>query len=82
MTSASHIMNVNITQKFTIEALAESVLDSHARALYDLRFLYRNSPRDEIVADKLRLIGRLHAGHGFSRTIDPLPMCRQQLISL
>ena len=82
MASVPHIMNVNITRKFTIEALAESVLDAHSRALYDLRFLYRNSLRDEIVADKLRLIGHLHAGRGFSRTIDPLPMCRQQLISL
>jgi hypothetical protein len=54
-------MKLTLTREFITDALSQSVLDPKVRALYDLCFMYRNHQRDEIVADKLRLITRLYA---------------------
>ncbi len=54
-------MKLTLTREFITDALSRSVLDTKARALYDLCFMYRHHMRDEIVSDKLRLITRLHS---------------------
>lgn len=58
-------MKPELTREFIADTLALSVLDPRTRALYELCFLHRNHFQDEIVADKLRMIVRLCAEHGF-----------------
>lgn len=54
-------MKLTLTREFITDALSLSILDPKVRALYDLCFMYRHHLRDEIVADKLRLIRRLYS---------------------
>lgn len=60
-----------LTREFLTDALSQSILDPRSRALYDLCFLHRDHLRDEIVADKLRLIGRLYAEYGAGLGFSP-----------
>lgn len=53
-------MKLSLSREFITDALSQSILDPKVRALYDLCFMYRHHRRDEIVADKLRLITRLY----------------------
>jgi hypothetical protein len=53
-------MKLTLSREFITDALSQSILDPKVRALYDLCFMYRHHRRDEIVADKLRLITRLY----------------------
>lgn len=53
-------MKLTLTREFITDALSQSVLDPKVRVLYDLCFMCRHHLRDEIVADKLRLIRRLY----------------------
>lgn len=57
-------MNSPLTREFITEALAESVADPRARALYELCFLRRDHLNARIVSDKLNLIVRLPASNG------------------
>jgi len=57
-------MNALITREFVTDTLVRSVLDVRGRALYELCFLHRHHFRNEIVADKLRMILRYCADHG------------------
>ena len=57
-------MNPKLTREFITDTLAQSVQDVRTRALYELCFLHRHHIRNEIVADKLRMILRLCADHG------------------
>lgn len=57
-------MKPEITRAFIADALAQSILDPHTRALYELCFLHRQHFQDGIVADKLRMIARLCSEHG------------------
>lgn len=57
-------MNALITREFVTDTLARSVLDVRGRALYELCFLHRHHFRNEIVADKLRMILRYCADRG------------------
>lgn len=61
-------MKPTLSREFIADVLSRSVLDPRSRALYDLCFFQRHHLRDELVVDKLRLIGRLYAGAapGFS----------------
>lgn len=54
-------MKLTLTREFITDALSQSVLDPKVRVLYDLCFMCRHHLRDEIVADKLRLIRRLYS---------------------
>lgn len=58
-------MTFEISREFIADTLAESILDPRTRALYELCFMHRNHFKDDIVADKLRMIVRLGAEHGF-----------------
>lgn len=49
-----------LTREFITDTLAVSQRDPRSRALYDLCFLHRGHYKDEIIADKLRLIARLY----------------------
>ncbi|MBI5329783.1 MAG: hypothetical protein HZB71_04125 [Betaproteobacteria bacterium] len=49
-----------LTREFITDALAASIRDPRQRALYDLCFMHRGHYKDEIIADKLRLIARLY----------------------
>jgi hypothetical protein len=53
-------MSFTLSREFITDALAESVIDPKLRALYELCFMHRHHLRDEIVVDKLHLIGRLY----------------------
>jgi len=53
-------MKLTLTREFITDALSQSILDPKLRALYDLCFMHRHHMRDELVADKLRLITRLY----------------------
>jgi hypothetical protein len=57
-------MKPNLTREFITGALADSVLEPRMRALYELCFMHRHHFRDDIVADKLRLLVRLCADRG------------------
>jgi hypothetical protein len=57
-------MHSQLTREFVTDTLARSVQDVRTRALYELCFLHRHHIRNEIVADKLRMILRLCADHG------------------
>lgn len=59
------------TREFIADALSGAILDPRLRALYELCFLHRHHLRDDIVADKLRLIGRLYADHGAGLGFSP-----------
>jgi hypothetical protein len=63
-------MNPTLPREFLPDAVAQSIQDPRSRTLYELCFLHRDHLRDAVVADKLRLIGRLYtapgAGLGFS----------------
>lgn len=59
-------MKPELNREFVTDTLAQSILDPRTRALYELCFLHRHHFQDEIVADKLRMIVRLCAEHGFS----------------
>jgi hypothetical protein len=54
-----------LTREFIADTLAQSILDPRTRALYELCFMHRHHFQDEIVADKLRMIVRICAEHGF-----------------
>jgi hypothetical protein len=54
-------MKLSLTREFITDALSQSILDPKVRALYDLCFMHRHHRRDEVVADKLRLLTRLYA---------------------
>lgn len=58
-------MTPEISREFIADTLAQSILDPRTRALYELCFMHRHHFQDEIVADKLRMIVRLCAEHGF-----------------
>jgi hypothetical protein len=64
-------MNPTLTREFLADVLSRSILDPRSRALYDLCFFHRHHFRDEIVADKLRLIGRLYAEYGAGLGFSP-----------
>jgi|GEM_PF-1376969 hypothetical protein len=64
-------MKPSLSREFLTDTLSRSILDPRSRALYDLCFLYRDHLRDEIVADKLRLIGRLYAEYGAGLGFSP-----------
>jgi hypothetical protein len=53
-------MQLSLSREFITDALSQSILDPKVRALYELCFMHRHHLRDEIVADKLRLISRLY----------------------
>lgn len=57
-------MKPTLTREFITNALAESILDPRLRALYELCFMHRHHLRDDIVADKLRMLVRLCAERG------------------
>jgi len=57
-------MKPTLTREFITDALAESILDPRMRALYELCFMHRHHFRDDIVADKLRMLVRLCAERG------------------
>jgi hypothetical protein len=57
-------MTPTLTREFITDALAESILDPRLRALYELCFMHRHHLRDDIVADKLRMLVRLCAERG------------------
>ncbi len=57
-------MKLTLTREFITDALAESILDPRMRALYELCFMHRHHFRDDIVADKLRMLVRLCAERG------------------
>ncbi len=54
-------MKLTLTREFITDALCQPILDPKLRALYDLCFMHRHHMRDDIVADKLRLIMRLYS---------------------
>ncbi|MDD5364338.1 MAG: hypothetical protein PHR30_03300 [Gallionellaceae bacterium] len=58
-------MNPDITREFIADTLAQSILDPRTRALYELCFMHRHHFQDDIVTDKLRMIVRIGAEHGF-----------------
>lgn len=64
-------MKPTLTREFIADALSQSILDPRTRALYDLCFFHRHHLRDELVADKLRLIGRLYAEYGAGLGFSP-----------
>lgn len=64
MAAADTPMHSILTREFITDTLAQSVQDVRTRALYELCFLHRHHIRNEIVADKLRMILRLCADHG------------------
>lgn len=64
-------MKPTLTREFVADVLSQSILDPRSRALYDLCFFHRHHFRDEIVADKLRLIGRLYAEYGAGLGFSP-----------
>ena len=64
-------MNATLTREFITDTLSRSILDPRSRALYDLCFFQRDHFSDEIVADKLRLIGRLYAEYGVGAGFSP-----------
>jgi hypothetical protein len=53
-------MQLTLSREFITDALSRSILDPKVRALDELCFISRHHLRDEVVADKLRLIARLH----------------------
>lgn len=57
-------MKPTLTREFITGALADSVLEPRVRALYELCFMHRHHFRDDIVADKLRMLVRLCAERG------------------
>jgi hypothetical protein len=57
-------MKPTLTREFITDALAESILEPRMRALYELCFMHRHHFRDDIVADKLRMLVRLCAERG------------------
>ncbi len=57
-------MKPTLTREFVADVLTRSILDPRTRALYELCFFNRHHLQDEIVADKLRHIGRLYAEYG------------------
>lgn len=57
-------MKPTLSREFIADALSQSIIDPRSRALYELCFLRRDHLRDEVVADKLRLIARLYAEYG------------------
>jgi hypothetical protein len=59
-------MKPELNREFVTDTLAQSILDPRTRALYELCFLHRHHFQDDIVADKLRMIVRLCAEHGFN----------------
>lgn len=59
------------TREFIADALSGALIDPRLRALYELCFLHRHHLRDDIVADKLRLIGRLYADQGAGLGLSP-----------
>jgi hypothetical protein len=64
-------MKPNLTREFIADVLSQSILDPRSRALYDLCFFHRHHLKDELVADKLRLIGRLYAEYGAGLGFSP-----------
>ena len=60
-----------LTREFISDALSGAILDPRLRALYELCFMHRDHLRDEIVADKLRLIGRMYADYGAGLGFSP-----------
>jgi hypothetical protein len=64
-------MKPTLTREFIADVLSRSILDPRSRALYDLCFFHRHHLRDELVADKLRLIGRLYAEYGAGLGFSP-----------
>lgn len=64
-------MNATLSREFITDTLSRSILDPRSRALYDLCFFQRDHFRDEIVADKLRMIGRLYAEYGVGPGFSP-----------
>lgn len=64
-------MNPTLTREFLTDALSRSIQDTRSRALYDLCFFHRHHLQDELVADKLRLIGRLYAEYGAGLGFSP-----------
>lgn len=64
-------MTPTLSREFIADTLSQSVLDPRCRALYDLCFLHRHHLKDEIVADKLRLIARHYAEYGASLGFSP-----------
>lgn len=64
-------MKPTLTREFIADVLSQSILDPRSRALYDLCFFHRHHFKDEIVTDKLRLIGRLYSEYGASLGFSP-----------
>jgi len=64
-------MKPTLTREFIADVLSQSILDPRSRALYDMCFFHRHHFQDEIVADKLRLIGRLYAEYGAGLGFSP-----------
>jgi hypothetical protein len=64
-------MKPTLTREFVADALSRSILDPRTRALYDLCFFNRHHFQDELVADKLRHIGRLYAEYGAGLGFSP-----------
>lgn len=59
-------MKPTLSRAFITEALAESILDPRLRALYELCGMHRHHSRDELIADKLRMLVRLCAERGIA----------------
>ena len=57
-------MNAKLSREFITNTLADSVLDNRTQNLYELCFMERLHFRDEVVADKLRMILKLCAERG------------------
>lgn len=55
-------MTRTLNRAFVADVLSQSILDPRSRALYDLCFFHRHHCNGDLVADKLRLIGRLYGG--------------------
>jgi len=64
-------MKPTLTREFLTDALSRSIQDTRSRALYDLCFFHRHHLKDELVVDKLRLIGRLYAEYGAGLGFSP-----------
>lgn len=71
-------MTPPLTREFVADALSQPIPDPRRRALYDLCFLHRHHCNDELVADKLRLIGRLFAEYGAGFSPERVAHCLAQ----